>query len=85
MAIASLVLGLVGLLLCGLTAIPGAIVGHIAMKRIKVTGEEGAGLAVAGLVTSYITIVIWLIVWIAFGGLLLAAIGMESASTISGN
>ncbi|MGW0482266.1 DUF4190 domain-containing protein [Nonomuraea sp. NPDC003214] len=81
MAVTSLVLGIVGLLFCGLTSIPGAIVGHIAMARIKRTGEQGQGMAVAGLITSYITIVLWLILWIFFGGIWLAFLGIASTAT----
>jgi hypothetical protein len=81
MAITSLVLGIVGLLFCGLTSIPGAIVGHIAMSRIKRTGEEGQGMAIGGLITSYITIVLWVILWILFGGLWLTAAGLATATT----
>ncbi|WP_053175718.1 DUF4190 domain-containing protein [Nonomuraea sp. SBT364] len=83
MAVASLVLGIVGLLFCGLTSIPGAIVGHIAMARIKRTGEEGQSMAMGGLVTSYITIVLWLILWIFFGGLWLAVFGFASSTAYS--
>ncbi|MEQ4716231.1 DUF4190 domain-containing protein [Nonomuraea sp. B19D2] len=83
MAVASLVLGIVGLIFCGLTSIPGVILGHIALNRIKKTGEEGSGMAVGGLVTSYITVVLWVIGWIIFGGMLLSLIGLSAAATSS--
>lgn len=79
MAVASMVLGLVGLVLCGLTSIPGVICGHVAIARIKRTGEEGHGLAVAGLVMSYITIIMWLLLWVIFGGMWLALLGVAGA------
>ncbi|GIH26371.1 hypothetical protein Aph01nite_46810 [Acrocarpospora phusangensis] len=79
LAVASLVMGIVGLLLCGVTSILGAIFGHIAMARIKESGEEGRGMAVAGLVTSYITIALWVILWLAFGAAILALIGIAEA------
>ncbi|MFD1540003.1 DUF4190 domain-containing protein [Nonomuraea guangzhouensis] len=81
LAITSLVLGIVGLLFCGLTSIPGAVVGHMALSRIKRTGEEGQGMAMGGLITSYITIVLWVILWIFFGGLWLTLVGLSSAAT----
>lgn len=81
LAITSLVLGIVGLLFCGLTSIPGAVVGHMALSRIKRTGEEGQGMAMGGLITSYITIVLWVILWILFGGMWLALVGLSSAAT----
>ena len=81
LAITSLVLGIVGLLFCGLTSIPGAVVGHMALNRIKRTGEEGQGMAMGGLITSYITIVLWVILWILFGGMWLAFVGLTTAAT----
>ncbi|MFC7587415.1 DUF4190 domain-containing protein [Nonomuraea antimicrobica] len=80
---ASLVLGIIGLVFCGITSIPGVILGHIALNRIKRTGEEGSGMAVGGLVTSYITVVIWVLCWIIFGGMLLSLIGLSAAATSS--
>ena len=64
LAITSSVLGIVGLLFCGLTSIPGAVVGHMALSRIKRTGEEGQGMAMGGLITSYITLLRLVILWI---------------------
>ncbi|MDX3107973.1 DUF4190 domain-containing protein [Nonomuraea angiospora] len=83
MAVASLVLGIIGLVFCGITSIPGVILGHIALNRIKKTGEEGSGMAVGGLVTSYITVVIWVLCWLIFGGLILSMIGLSAAATSS--
>ncbi|MEO3790048.1 DUF4190 domain-containing protein [Nonomuraea sp. B10E15] len=80
MAVASLVLGIIGLVFCGLTSIPGVILGHVALSRIKRTGEEGSGMAIGGLVTSYITVVIWLLCWLIFGGMLLSLIGFASTA-----
>nr|WP_055503039.1 DUF4190 domain-containing protein [Nonomuraea pusilla] len=80
MAVASLVLGIIGLIFCGITSIPGVILGHMALSKIKRTGEDGQGMAVGGLVTSYITVVIWLLTWLIFGGMLLSLIGLSSAA-----
>ena len=46
-------------------SIPGVICGHIAINQIKKTGENGRGLAIAGLVVGYLGIV---------GGILLAVL-----------
>ncbi|SEG83468.1 protein of unknown function [Nonomuraea solani] len=81
MAVASLVCGIIGLVFCGVTSIPGVILGHIALNKIKRTGEEGSGMAVGGLVTSYITVAIWLLCWLIFGGMLLSLIGLGAAAT----
>ena len=63
LAIASLVLGAVGLVACGITAIPGLILGIIAINQINNSPvrQEGKGLAIAGTVISAIVIVISLI------------------------
>lgn len=83
LAVTSLVLGVIGLVFCGLTSIPGAIVGHVALNRIKRTGEDGQSMALGGLVTSYITIVLWLLLWLIFGGMWLAALSVTGAGVSS--
>jgi len=59
LAIASLVLGIVSLA-CSqcITAIPGVIFGHIALKQIRESRgtQGGRGLAIGGLVTGYISL-----------------------------
>lgn len=81
MAVASLVLGIVGLLFtCGITSIPGAILGHMALGKIRDTGEEGRSMAIAGLVLSYIAVALWIILWLAIGGSLLAFLGLASTT-----
>ncbi len=47
-AIAALVTSLAGLLFCGLPSIAGIILGIVAMRETKRTGQDGFGLAVAG-------------------------------------
>ena len=56
LAIWSLVLGILALVLAGLTAIPAVICGHLALGKIKRSGgsQSGGGLAIAGLVTGYL-------------------------------
>ncbi|AWS42129.1 DUF4190 domain-containing protein [Streptosporangium sp. 'caverna'] len=76
MAIAALVMGIAGLFACGITSIVGAVLGHISLSQIKRTGEEGRGMAIAGLVLSYFGIACWVLV---LGGLLfLGIIGSTS-------
>src|SRR5579859_1376873 len=63
LAIWSLVLGIVGLVLCMLslfTAIPAVICGHMALSRIKADPRAlgGTGLAIGGLVTGYLSLAI---------------------------
>ena len=54
MAITSLVLGILGLLSCGLTALVGLVLGIIALVKIKKSEGQmgGEGLAIAGIVVS---------------------------------
>jgi hypothetical protein len=47
-AIASLVTALAGLVFCGLPSIAGFILGIIAMRECRRTGQDGHGLALAG-------------------------------------
>ncbi|WFE50436.1 DUF4190 domain-containing protein [Micromonospora sp. WMMD1155] len=54
LAIASLVLALVGLTSCGITAPIGAILGHVAQKQIRLSGEGGEGMAKAGIIVGWI-------------------------------
>ena len=71
LALASLILGIAGIALClgPLAGIPAVICGHIAQSRIGKSGGSlsGGGLAIAGLITGYISIAM-----IAFTGLLAA-------------
>jgi hypothetical protein len=63
LAVASLVVSLASILICGVPAIVGAILGHVARRQIRERGESGAGMALAGIVIG----------WIVFG---LAVIGI---------
>jgi hypothetical protein len=80
MAIVSLVLSLVGLF-CGLTAPAGAIVGHIARKQIRQTGEGGDGMALAGIIVGWI-ITGLLLAYVAVIAVI-AVIGIASSSSSS--
>ncbi|MGJ6966445.1 DUF4190 domain-containing protein [Streptosporangium sp. G11] len=80
MAIAALIMGIAGLFICGLTSIVGVVLGHISLGQIKRTGEEGRGMAIAGLVLSYFGILCWLAVlaWLVAVG---AIVGSASLGT----
>src|SRR6478735_9269495 len=60
LAITSLVLGILAFVTAGLTAIPAIICGHRALRKIKRSAgaQSGGGLAIAGLATGYIGILI---------------------------
>lgn len=53
LAIPALVLSLVGVMFC-ITAPVGAILGHVAQKQIRETGESGEGMAKAAIIVGWI-------------------------------
>jgi uncharacterized membrane protein len=65
LAIVSLVASLIGLF-TGIGFIVGIICGHISLSQIKKTGEQGRGMAIAGLIIGYIGILITIILTIVF-------------------
>jgi hypothetical protein len=58
MAIAAIVCGGAQLFFGLLTGIPAIILGHLARRQIRQTGENGAGLALAGLILGYVGVAI---------------------------
>ncbi|XVQ10965.1 DUF4190 domain-containing protein [Spirillospora sp. CA-255316] len=76
MAITSMVLGIIGVVTCGgvLFSVGAIIFGHVAQSQIRRTGEQGNGMAVAGLVLGYIFALLGLIYWIVIVGIYGAAI-----------
>lgn len=55
-AIAALITAIGGLLLCGLPSIAGIVLGLIAMRETKRTGQDGYGLALAGLIVGCLVV-----------------------------
>ncbi|TDD68543.1 DUF4190 domain-containing protein [Actinomadura darangshiensis] len=76
MAVASMVLGIIGFVTCGVVifSVGAVIFGHVAQSQIKRTGEGGHGMAVAGLILGYFFAVLGLIYWIVVVGIYGAAI-----------
>lgn len=58
LAVASLACGIGQLFFWLLAAIPAVVLGHMARRQIRETGEAGDGMAMAGLVMGYIGIVL---------------------------
>jgi len=82
LAIVSLVLGILGLVLFfGVASIPAVITGHIARRQIRERDEEGAGIALAGLILGWIGIAL-VALFIAFFVVLL---GIGAFATASGH
>ena len=77
LAIAALVCG-IAQFVTGFTFIPAIICGHLARRQIRRTGEQGEGMAVAGLILGYVggVIVIMLV-------LVMALVVVKSGSAVS--
>lgn len=62
LSIVSLVVSLLSLTTClGATGFIGAIMGHVSKGQIKRNGEQGAGMALAGIIIGWIGTVIFLV------------------------
>jgi hypothetical protein len=57
-------------LICSLVCINilGIIFGHVAISQINKTGEGGKGLAIAGLILGYLSLVGWIIIYASAAG-----------------
>jgi Domain of unknown function (DUF4190) len=80
LAIASLVCSLAGLVPC-ISAPVGIVLGHVAKRQIRETGEQGEGLANAGLWVGYILTVLGVLLFIGWLGIVIFAIGSGVTST----
>jgi hypothetical protein len=58
------VLGILGIFLCGLTSIPGVVLGHLALTETKDGRKTGRGQAVWGVILSWVTAAPWLVFWV---------------------
>lgn len=60
LAITSMVLGISAFFLCGITALPAVICGHLALVKIKRSEGrfEGNGFAITGLITGYLGFIV---------------------------
>jgi hypothetical protein len=65
LAIASLVTSAVGLVTCLIPCLVGAILGHVALGRIKQSGQPGRGLALAGVIIGWLGTTLLVVLTIA--------------------
>lgn len=79
LAIASLVCSLAGLLIL-ISAPVGAILGHIARKQIAESGEQGDGMALAGIIVGWVLTGLGICGCVAYLGLLATIFGTASVS-----
>jgi uncharacterized protein DUF4190 len=61
-AVWSLVLSIISL--GGVGSIAAIVLGASARRRIALTGERGAGLAMAGIVIGVVTLLLWVVYWV---------------------
>jgi hypothetical protein len=62
LAIASLTCGIAQFMLGPLPTIPAIVFGHVARHQIRRTGEDGAGLALAGLILGWAAVVLGVLI-----------------------
>ncbi|GIH11681.1 hypothetical protein Rhe02_97480 [Rhizocola hellebori] len=78
LALVSMILSLVGIL-SWITAPVGAILGHVAMKQIRQTGESGEGMAKTGIIVGWIITGLGVLCCVGYIALIVA--GVWSAET----
>jgi hypothetical protein len=77
LAVAALVCGIAAFF-TGFTCIPAIICGHMARRQIRRTGEQGDGLAVAGLILGYVSVVLFIVAVLA-----LVAVASKAGSAVT--
>jgi hypothetical protein len=78
LAIASLVCSLGGLITC-ISAPVGIVLGHVARRQIRQTGEQGEGLATAGLWVGYILTALGVLGLVGYAVLLAVVVNHSNA------
>jgi uncharacterized protein YacL len=73
------VLAIVSLVSAFFVSLVAIITGHIALSQIRRTGEQGRGLAIAGLVIGYVSILVGVVVLIITLALLAAGVAILPA------
>ena len=83
MAVASLVAGILSVTMCGLfAAIPAVICGHIGIKQADRGEATGRGMAMAGMIMGYVSLVLTVLViaFYIFFFVLVVAVGGAAAA-----
>ncbi|WP_259370785.1 DUF1707 and DUF4190 domain-containing protein [Streptomyces sp. SCUT-3] len=62
MAVGALVCGVATFVTWGVAGVPAVVLGHMAKAQVRRTGEEGEGMATAGLVLGYLSFAFWAVV-----------------------
>ncbi|GHH78457.1 hypothetical protein GCM10018793_28970 [Streptomyces sulfonofaciens] len=64
-SIGALTFGVAGFATVGVTSIPAVVLGHMARREIRRTGERGDGMAIGGVVLGWLGLVLFVVVLIA--------------------
>jgi hypothetical protein len=73
LAVASLACGVGQFVFGPLATIPAIVFGHVARHQIKRTGEQGAGLALAGLILGWATVILGIVLVLIIVGVAMSA------------
>ncbi|MBP5261853.1 MAG: DUF4190 domain-containing protein [Clostridiales bacterium] len=81
--VAGMVCGIVSYAICGLPAIPGLVLSIIGLVHTNKRGTKGKGMAIAGIVTSGLSVLSWIVIGIvlmASGALVAVAPALQASS-----
>lgn len=76
-AIAALVSALAGVVFCGLPSVAGLILGVIAMRQTKQTGQDGYGLALAATIVGALVTVVMVLGTLLWIGLIAGGVALH--------
>ncbi len=62
LAIAAMILFILGVVSCCAFGIAGAIMGHVAMGQVRERNEDGEGFAKAGIIIGWASVALWVVV-----------------------
>ncbi|WP_255572765.1 DUF4190 domain-containing protein [Leucobacter tenebrionis] len=81
LAIVSMIASIVGFFTFAIFAVAGVIMGHISLNQIKRTGENGRGMAIAGLIVGYAAIGFWVLILLFYVLIIVVGLGIAGASS----
>ncbi len=84
MAIAALICGVCQIFFWFLTGIPAIVLGHMARRQIRQTGEAGDGMALAGMILGYIGLVLTVLFGIFIAVVVLTAVHANNLNPAPG-
>jgi hypothetical protein len=80
LAVASLACGIAQFMLGPLPTIPAIVFGHVARHQIKRTGEDGGGLALAGLILGWAAVVLGVLIVVGLATVVASTSGFHGVS-----